>query len=229
MGVALARVVRGAREAVQGARQRPAEACFYAVGGLLAAGLVAQLTAIAGPLLPVSSRHGASAGAWTASAARLDVASIIAAHLFGSVANGNEPLGRSDLPMILVATFATTDPSRGMAVLKDDPAGAGRLYVVGAQLAGGNAVLREVRADSVVLERSGRLETIAFARPANALNLLGAPAVVMADSRTPEGGTGTEPITEIVLQQQAEAARQEEQIDTSVPGAVQKEIPNSSP
>jgi type II secretory pathway component PulC len=156
------------------------------------------------------------------------VSSIIAAHLFGAATDGNELVGKSDLPMVLVATFATSDPARGMAVLKEDPAGPGRLYVVGAQLSGGAAILREVRVDSVVLERSGRLETIAFARPANPLNLIGA-AAMAAEGSSAEGGAGFEPVTEIVLQQRAEAAEQGEQIDTAVPGALPKDPPGSSP
>jgi len=187
-----------------------------------------QLAAIATPLLPASVARASDGDrqqphAIQPAGHKLDVPSIVAAHLFGTATDANAPPDRSELPLILVATIASSDPARGMAVLKHDPAGPGHLYVVGAQLPGDEGLLREVRNGSIVLDRAGRLETVAFARSAHPLNLAGLGGATAVDesllAQVDSGGAGTEPVTESVLQQRAEAAERGEQIDTAVPVA----------
>ena len=215
-------------------RQRPTQVWWHGVCGLLLFGILVQLAAIARPLLPASRAHASADYSARPQSIEppgraLDVPAIVGAHLFGTVTDAGASLDRSDRPLILVATIASTDPAKGMAVLKHDPAGPGHLYLVGAQLPGDGGVLHEVRNGSIVLDREGRLETVAFARPAHPLNLAGLGVAVAADesmlAQVNSGGAGTEPVTEVVLQQRAEAAERGEQIDTAVPGALPRENP----
>jgi general secretion pathway protein C len=89
------------------------------------------------------------------------VASIVQAHLFGLAAP--DPATGADAPLstqalLLTGTFATPEPGQGLAILGEKVESA-RLYSVGARI-GGGAVLRQVFADHVILDRGGQLEKV---------------------------------------------------------------------
>ena len=95
-----------------------------------------------------------------------NIAGIVNAHLFGSAAveatgdAANAP--QTNLRLILAGTLAGADPAQGWAIIGES-AQAARLYATGATVAGGSR-LKEVYADRVILERGGRLESLALPR-----------------------------------------------------------------
>jgi general secretion pathway protein C len=113
-------------------------------------------------LRPIAMPMPASAP--TGGHSRRDAASIIVAHLFGSA--GEDPLRDSAKAppsaanLVLAGVIATGDPRQGMAIISD--AGPSKLYAVGGRVSG--ATLYSVYVDHVVLDRSGRLETLSLPR-----------------------------------------------------------------
>ncbi len=88
-------------------------------------------------------------------------------HLFGTkpriqkptpVAARPERLPETRLNLVLRGVYASEDPRAAGAILSE-PSGKQGFYRVGARLPGG-AVLKEVHADHIILERRGRLETL---------------------------------------------------------------------
>jgi general secretion pathway protein C len=96
---------------------------------------------------------------------RIDIRTIVAVHLFGVAADdptqdpGNAPPTTANL--VLAGTIATEDSKRGVAIINDD--GPSKVYTVGDAV--GGASLHAVYLDHVILDRSGRLETLALPRP----------------------------------------------------------------
>jgi len=108
-----------------------------------------------------------SADAATAGAHQSDinVARIIAAHLFGvpvaapvKVDPGAVPLTAANL--VLTGTLASVNPKRGAAIIRDE--GKSDVYEVGASV--GGAVVSSIYADRVVLDRGGTLEALRMPR-----------------------------------------------------------------
>jgi len=95
--------------------------------------------------------------------ARLDVAALVGAQLFGQ-AEVTSPTGSaSDAPptsmaLVLTGVLANTDPKTGIAILGESAATA-KVFLVGDMVPGG-ARLNSVYPDRVVLERAGALESL---------------------------------------------------------------------
>jgi general secretion pathway protein C len=92
-------------------------------------------------------------------AALVDV--IVKAHLFGVAmpdSSDTADVPTSATPLILTGTFATPEPDHGFAILGDAVESA-KLYPAGARI-GNGAILQQVFADHVVLNRGGQLEKI---------------------------------------------------------------------
>ncbi len=157
-------------------------ALVAAIAGQLAAMIVGQYELAqprvgpAGPLPAVPAPRRPQTGV-------LSVDRIRSAHLFGEpdtqvAAGGDESMPDdapvTSAPLALEGTIATSD-ARGFAIIKELPAGAARRYAVGARLPG-EAVLREIRRDRVLVERAGAIETLMFPRASDRRGALSAMA-----------------------------------------------------
>jgi general secretion pathway protein C len=118
---------------------------------------------LSAPVQPVES--AVPAGAPLSNAPRLDVQSIMAAHLFGVPAldpasqdPANAPPSAANLT--LAGTIATGDPKHGVAIISDG--GPSKVYSVGENV--GGASLHSVYLDRVILDRAGALETLVLPR-----------------------------------------------------------------
>jgi general secretion pathway protein C len=95
---------------------------------------------------------------------RVDVASIVNAHLFGEAnapaAGSTDPnaVAASQMPLVLVGTIANTDPTLGYAIIGESPVSA-KVYSVGKTITGGTK-LHSVYPDRVILDRGGKLEAL---------------------------------------------------------------------
>jgi general secretion pathway protein C len=89
---------------------------------------------------------------------------IVNAHLFGvagaSASDDPSVAPATQMPLVLVGVIAQTDPALGLAIIGES-ATAAKVYAVGKTINGG-AKLHSVYADRVVLDRNGRLETLAL-------------------------------------------------------------------
>jgi general secretion pathway protein C len=98
--------------------------------------------------------------------APIDIAAITNSHLFGvapapAAGNGaNAP--QTSMPLVLTGVIAANDPRDGLAILGPSVA-ATKVYAVGDNIPGG-ARLHAVLTDHVLLERDGRLESLALPR-----------------------------------------------------------------
>jgi general secretion pathway protein C len=95
----------------------------------------------------------------------IDVKGIVAAHLFGVVAEDPSMQDPAQAPasianLVLAGTIATTDPKNGIAIISDG--GPSKIYSVGDAV--GDAHLHSVYLDHVILDRSGRFEKVALPR-----------------------------------------------------------------
>jgi general secretion pathway protein C len=120
----------------------------------------------------------------------VDVNDILAAHLFGVFVedtNTQDPARArpTTANLSLAGTIATDDPKHGLAIIGD--AGPARVYKVGDSV--GGASLHSVYLDHVILNRSGRLESLVLPRLLLAKGGSvdrGAPASSTAESSEPE-------------------------------------------
>jgi len=114
-----------------------------------------------------------------------DINMIINAHLLGqsaAPATAAAPPPKTRLRLTLVGSVASPDASRALAVIAAD-AGPAKPYRIGETVSTTGAVVREVKPDRVILDRSGKLESLQIERPT--LDNPGAgPAVPTADVRT---------------------------------------------
>jgi general secretion pathway protein C len=93
----------------------------------------------------------------------LDVRPIVAAHLFGVAAEDlQDPAHASPTTanLVLQGTVATRDPKEGVAIIV--AGGPAKVYQVGDDVEG--ASLHSVYLDHILLDRSGRLETLSLPR-----------------------------------------------------------------
>jgi general secretion pathway protein C len=94
----------------------------------------------------------------------VDIQAIVNAKLFGapaaSVATGPAP--ETQLPLVLSAVFAADQPNKGLAIIGES-AQQTKVYKAGDSIRSGTK-LHEVYADRVLLERGGKLETLALPR-----------------------------------------------------------------
>ena len=95
------------------------------------------------------------------SQARLN--SVSRLHLFGVARGGADiksvNIKKTSLRLVLKGVFASTNPSQAFAIISESTTAKGRTFKVGERLPGG-AVLHEVRATEVILNRNGRLESL---------------------------------------------------------------------
>lgn len=98
-------------------------------------------------------------------AASADLDAILKASLFGRApddeqAGALQPTAETRLPLTLQGVFVT-EPTSDSAAIIARKGQAGRLYVIGDELPG-NATLRAVQAEQVILLRAGQHETLTF-------------------------------------------------------------------
>ncbi|HQQ63362.1 MAG TPA: type II secretion system protein N [Pseudomonadales bacterium] len=104
--------------------------------------------------------------------AGLGMEQIAAMHLFGNAADKPLPppqpaeLPKTDLKLVLVGAITDTDPKLASAIIDADRQV--KRYFVGDSIPGG-AVLHDVLADSVVLKRENRYETLGFEKAGDAM------------------------------------------------------------
>jgi general secretion pathway protein C len=96
---------------------------------------------------------------------RVDVHTIVAAHLFGVAEEDPSTQDPARAPpttsnLVLAGTIATEDPKRGMAIINSS--GPANVYAVGDRV--GDASLHSVYLDHVILVRDGRLESLVLPR-----------------------------------------------------------------
>ncbi|MBV9620367.1 MAG: type II secretion system protein GspC [Gammaproteobacteria bacterium] len=110
-------------------------------------------------------------GARTASAppARLDLAALTNAHLFGA-APAPKPdeanAAPTQIPLVLTGIIAGAEPQNGLAIL-GQTAQSTKVYAVGDNVPGG-AKLHSVYNDRVIIDRNGQLESLALPRQSSA-------------------------------------------------------------
>jgi len=105
---------------------------------------------------------------------------IADAHLFGLATASDEPTDaanapQTQMPLVLAGVMATPEPTKGFAFIGESAAMA-KFHRVGDSLPGG-ALLHSVYVDRVMLDRSGRLESLLLPRYSGATAL---PAPVVA-------------------------------------------------
>jgi len=135
----------------------------------LALGVQAALivTDLAGGVTPAPAANATPANATPAPARKFINPALIAnAHLFGS-AQAEAQADASNAPqtsmaLVLTGIIAAGDPRQGLAIIGEN-AGAARVKAVGDSLPGG-ATLHSVYDDRVLLDRNGRLESLALPR-----------------------------------------------------------------
>jgi general secretion pathway protein C len=136
---------------------------------VLAALIAVELARIAISLLsggPVKSPQPVLTGiAPRGQHARVDVQSVVSAHLFGIATidpSSQDPANapQSTANLVLAGTIATQDPKRGVAIISDG--GPSKVYSVGDNVSG--ASLHSVYLDRVILDRGGALETLLLPR-----------------------------------------------------------------
>src|SRR2546421_6434729 len=117
--------------------------------------------------LAAAGRSGAGAPARHAPVrSRLvDLAAITNAHLFGAAPalkqeGANAP--QTSMPLVLTGIIAADDPQNGLAILGQSAQSA-KVYAVGENVPGG-AKLHSVFSERVLIERDGRLESLALPR-----------------------------------------------------------------
>jgi general secretion pathway protein C len=103
---------------------------------------------------------------------RANVAGIANSHIFGTAAPPAQPqqdaanAPQTSMPLVLTGIIADDDPRTGFAILGESAAAA-KVYAVGDNVPGG-ARLHSVYEDRVLLDRGGRLESLALPRNAMA-------------------------------------------------------------
>jgi general secretion pathway protein C len=122
-----------------------------------------------GGVVPAPSPESLAAAQATPAPERrfVNPATIANAHLFGSAEveapvqdAANAP--QTSLPLVLTGIIANDDPEQGLAIIGEN-AGSARVKAVGDSLPGG-ATLHSVYGDRVMLDRNGRLESLALPR-----------------------------------------------------------------
>lgn len=94
----------------------------------------------------------------------VELATVVNAHLFGvaGVQAGGGVAPQTTAPLVLAGVIADKDPKKGTAII-GETATAAKVFNVGATIPGG-ARLNAVYGDHVLIERGGRLETLALPR-----------------------------------------------------------------
>ena len=96
----------------------------------------------------------------------IDVQAIATAHLFGipqAEQAAPEDAQPTQMNLVLSAVFASSDPTKGLAVIGESPQAA-KVYAVGSVVRPGTK-LHSVYLDRVILDRNGQLETLSLPKP----------------------------------------------------------------
>ncbi len=132
--------------------------------GVLALALAGQAALLVSDLAGGDGAAAPVLRPWHAHASALDIAGIVAAHLFGTAPEGSGPLSgdapQTRLPLVLTGVIAGRTPEQGLAILGPNPQSA-RVYAVGDSIPGG-ATLAAVLARKVLLRRHGVLRSLAL-------------------------------------------------------------------
>jgi general secretion pathway protein C len=142
------------------------------VAGVLVVALAWQLVQLTWVFLGAGGTNGpiasvASTGARTGAAPIIDLKRIVDAHLFGIASSGPDPSAVDTAPqtqmnLVLAGTMASQDPEKGFAIVGESAATA-KTYPTGATVRPGTK-LHSVFTDRVILDSSGRLETLVLPR-----------------------------------------------------------------
>jgi general secretion pathway protein C len=106
----------------------------------------------------------------TASRKGADISSIVRANLFGAAEAERKSAvdaPQTQMNLILSAVFASSDPSKGLAIIGESAAN-GKVFAVGGTVRPGTR-LHAVYLDKVVLDRGGTLETLSLPRQPSVL------------------------------------------------------------
>jgi general secretion pathway protein C len=137
------------------------------------AGLVVTDLAGAKPVLPPTD----AASPAPPGVQRLDLVTLVNAHLFGEaastpVAGDAASAPQTTMALVLAGVLADEDPQRGIAILGETAQGA-KVFSVGQSVPGG-AKLHAVYGDRVILDRGGVLESLALPRQSGLAGATGA-------------------------------------------------------
>lgn len=152
--------------------------------GIRAATLVADLTggtgaaAVAATPPPAATRNV------------VDVPSILRANLFGQSAAAPGATPVTNMALVLAATFAESDETKGFAMLGTSATDL-KVYRVGATVPGG-AVLHAVQVDRVLLDRGGTIEALLM--PMRSASTVAAPAPMV----TPNNGNSAARVQQVL-------------------------------
>jgi len=118
----------------------------------------------------------------------VDLDDILKAHLFGRAPNDEQaralqPTEETRLPLTLQGVFVAEPPSDSAAIIARKGQ-AGRLYAIGDDVPG-NATLRAVQAEQVILLRAGQHETLTFPEIKRFRRIQVSPPTVTADDGPP--------------------------------------------
>lgn len=153
--------------AAQGARSDGWQRLLpLAVSALLVVLLAWQLVQLAWSLLGARDERVAAvpvAAAPAAAQPTVNLAAILAAHLFGeasSPAGATDPnaVAATQMPLVLVGTIAQSDPETGYAIIGESAATA-KVYSVGKTISGGTK-LHSVYPDRAIIDRGGKIEAL---------------------------------------------------------------------
>jgi general secretion pathway protein C len=129
---------------------------------VLAALIVAQVVSAVRALIPSARAIEPMKVARASRSARrsdLDLQRLLGEHLFGTeISNPSDATVESQEPLLLVATFVSSDVQRGLAILGESGAKTA-VYRIGAELPHG-LVLQAVYKDHILMARGGALEAL---------------------------------------------------------------------
>ena len=136
----------------------------------------------------VAAPQAAAPSQGSRATASVDVGDILKASLFGRApddeqAKALQPTAETRLPLTLQGVFVAEPPSDSAAIIARKGQ-AGRLYAIGDELPG-NATLRAVQAQQVILLRAGQHETLTFPEIKRFRRVQVSPPTASADNSPP--------------------------------------------
>ena len=138
--------------------------------------------------------------------ASVDIGAILEASLFGRAPSDQDaratlqPTAKTRLPLTLQGVFVADPPSDSAAIIARK-GNRGRLYAIGDELPG-NATLRAVQAEQVILLRAGQHETLTFPETQPFRRVTARPPNAAAENRSTTKSPSTPPPAAEPKQQQ---------------------------
>ena len=103
------------------------------------------------------------------------IGQLTAAHLFGTAelaaGDSQQVATETRLNLVLRGVFAAESPQYAIAIISSGSNGLEEIYAIGDQVPG-NAKLREVNPDDVILERNGQLEILKLVKDTDGIDLV---------------------------------------------------------